>query len=269
MSFICGQTWQPRRIDRVIETYSTSTRPAKVMTDQGLAILKGMGNPAGDSALACEVVATELASAIGLRVANFAIVPLNLPVPMREHGTMRQGPAFVSSLLSGQTMGAQSLFQRLSRPGDIAKIVFLDSWVRNEDRFPPVGSLMTSGNLDNLFFTPAGAKFDLVALDHSHCFTLGNLCEEIGTLDVRDDTRVHGLFDEFRPFLTEAHVLSAAAAVKAVSMQQIEDILNLLPEEWGIGRSCRKMWADVIGHRAGLVAQALTTQLIGQLRLEL
>ncbi len=269
MSLICGQNWQPSRIERVIETFATSTRPAKVTTDQGVAILKGMGNPAGNSALACEVVATELANAIGLRVPNFAIIQLNLPIPMRDHGIMQQGPAFASSLLRGQTMGAKSLYQRLTRPGDIAKIVFLDSWIRNEDRFPPEGSFATSGNLDNLFFTPAGRKFDLVALDHSHCFTLGDLCEDIGTPEVRDDTRVHGLFEEFGLFLTEAHVLSAAAAVRGVSMQQIEDIINLLPEEWGIGRACRKRWADVIGHRARLVAQALTDELVNQRRLEL
>lgn len=269
MSLVCGQNWRPTRIDRVIETFATSTRPAKVTTDQGVAILKGMGNPEGDAVLACEVVAGELANAIGLRVPNFAIVPLNLPIPMQDHGVMRQGPAFLSSLLPGQTMGAQSLFRRISRPEDVAKIVFLDSWIRNEDRFPPRGPFLRPGNLDNLFFTPVGKKFDLVALDHSHCFTTGDLCEDIDGPESRDDARVYGLFDDFRPFLTEAHVLSAAAAVCEVTMQQIQDILNLLPEEWGVGQPCRNMWADVIRHRAALVAEVVTEQLLHQHRLEL
>lgn len=227
-----------------------------------------MGNPAGEAALACEVVAGELAHAIGLRVPDFAVVALNFPVPMRDYGDMRPGPAFLSRVLPGQTLGGPTPLKRLNRPGDIAKIVFLDSWIRNEDRFPPEGSFATSGNLDNLFFTPVRHGFEVVALDHSHCFTMGDLCDEIGSANVRDDARVHGLFDQFRPFLTEPHVQAAACAVAAVSHQHIGDILNLLPQEWAIGQDCRKTWAEVIRHRAGLVSTVLPARLLTQYRLD-
>lgn len=269
MTLACGSVWRPTRVERVIETFGTSTRPAKVMTDKGLALLKGMGNPAGDAALACEVVAGELAVALGLRVPAFAIASLNLPITMNDHGPMAIGPAFLSEWLPGQTLGAEALLNRITRPGDIAKLVFLDSWIRNEDRYPPVGGFNQAANWDNLFFTPAGRDFDLVALDHSHCFTLGDLCDEIGDHEVASDTAVYGLFPQFAPFLTEAHVMTAAAALAEVSGGLVDKIINQLPEQWGIGPACGAHWANVIRHRAALVAQALPAALLAQPSLKL
>src|SRR5262245_53584854 len=93
----CGSEWQPTLVKRVIETLRTSTRPAKVLTDEGNGFLKGMGNPAGLDALAEELVGTELARWIGLKTPPFAIVNVrDIEIPMIDRGYMRQGPAFIS-----------------------------------------------------------------------------------------------------------------------------------------------------------------------------
>ena len=45
-----------------------------VRTDAGDGYLKAMGNPAGEHALACELVGTQLAAWFGLPVFDFAII---------------------------------------------------------------------------------------------------------------------------------------------------------------------------------------------------
>jgi hypothetical protein len=98
----CGSTWRPRRIIRVIETISTSTRPAKVATDQGIGFLKGMGNPAGAISLATELVAGELARWLGLKTPEFAILGVvDLEIPMAGVGNMLNGPGFISREMKG------------------------------------------------------------------------------------------------------------------------------------------------------------------------
>jgi hypothetical protein len=98
----CGRDWQPSLVKRVIETYETSTRVAKVATDAGNGFLKGMGNPAGSLALASEVVVGELAVWLGLRVPPFAIVGTgDIQIPMMGRGDMLPGPAFISQEIEG------------------------------------------------------------------------------------------------------------------------------------------------------------------------
>ena len=120
------RNWKPTKVERVIETIRTSTRPAKVQTDCGIAFLKGMGNPAGNDALACELVAGELAQLIGLKVPDFAVVNLDLNISMDGLGSMTCGPAFVSRALTGSTGDdADTFLKKLARPSDIARLVLL------------------------------------------------------------------------------------------------------------------------------------------------
>lgn len=265
-----GQNWRPSRVERVIETLSTSTRPAKVMTDAGPAFLKGMGNPAGNDSLACEIVAGELAHLIGLRVPEFAIVPLELDIMMDGHGTMNRGPAFVSKALPGATGDGGDIFlSRLRRPQDVAKLVLFDTWIRNHDRYPPDGALHTEENLDNIFFTPVDRKFDLVALDHSHCFVEGELEDDLGAPSVHTDDRICGLFPEFQRFMHEVDVRHAASAIAAVNDTAVKEIIASVPHAWGPRRAMRDVWAEVIVARGRLIADAGMKKLIEQGRLAL
>lgn len=75
----CGRKWQPTCIERVIESFPTSTMVCKVATDKGNCFLKGMGNPSGNDALISELVCGELAAWIGLRIPDFAIIDFNGP----------------------------------------------------------------------------------------------------------------------------------------------------------------------------------------------
>lgn len=264
-----GRNWRPVTVERVIETFTTSTRPAKVMTDQGPAFLKGMGNPAGSDALACEIVAGELAHLIGLRVPEFAVIELDLTIQMVDRGPMVEGTAFVSRALPGATGdGGDTFLTRLRHPKDVAKLVLFDSWIRNHDRAPPNDALNYERNLDNLFFTPVARKYDLVALDHSHCFVEGELSEELGQPGVLTDERICGLFPEFQPFMDEAAVREAARTIGDVDEVAVREIVASIPAAWEVSRATREVWVDVILARSRLIAAVGVEKLLEQRRLE-
>ena len=248
----------------------TSTRVAEVMTDAGPAFLKGIGNPAGEAALASELVAGELAVLMGLRVPEFAVIELDMDIPMEGRGPMRHGPAFVSRRLEGAVGdGGDTFLRALSRPGAVARLVVFDTWVRNQDRCPPEGALDSEPNRDNLFFTPDGRKFDLVALDHSHCFVEGEMELEISQPHVRDDDRIFGLFPEFAPFIDERSVLAAVESLRQVDAASVRAIVASVPMAWGPSRQAREAWISVILARAELVAKFAPQKLLAQRRLEL
>ena len=75
-----GTHWQPNFIKRIHEVKGTSTRPLKVVTDCGVALVKYIGNPAGEEALISELIGGELANLVGLETPSFAIAPIALLV---------------------------------------------------------------------------------------------------------------------------------------------------------------------------------------------
>ena len=193
--------WRPTEVQRVVETFTTSTRPAKVITDAGPAFLKGMDNPQGNGTLACELVAGELARLLGLKTPDFAVLDLHLDIPMQGYGNMALGPAFVSRVLPGSTGSEDgSILKNLAAPGDISRLVMFDTWIRNADRWPPEDGIMAEPNFENLFFTPNGQKFEIIALDHSHCFVEIALDDELADPVVAFDERVYGLFPSFTAY---------------------------------------------------------------------
>lgn len=80
MTTLQKSTWQPTAIRHHIRSLPTSTGTMLVCTDAGDGYLKAMGNPAGEHALACELVGTQLAAWFGLPVFDFAIIHVTEPL---------------------------------------------------------------------------------------------------------------------------------------------------------------------------------------------
>lgn len=260
----CGQDWQPTSIDRVVQSLETSTRCVRTVTDQGTAFIKGQGNPAGAGALAAELVAAELAAWFGLVVPDFAIIQIaGLPIPMVGSGDMLPGPAFASRLLPGGADVGPVALSKLAVPADVSRLVLFDTWIRNGDRYPPVGSF-NDPNYDNLFFMPLGHQFRIVALDHSHAFVEGGLEDEIGLATVRHDARVFGMFPEFKPYMVEEHIVAGAVRLTSVEASFVDEIIASIPGEWGPSASARKKWATMIYERAMNVAALAPALLLEQ-----
>ncbi|WEJ57877.1 HipA family kinase [Devosia sp. FJ2-5-3] len=254
----------------MIETYPTSTLVSKVKTDAGIGYLKGIGNPAGTGTLACELVGSELAALIGLTIPPFAIVNVeDIEIPLKLGSFVGLGPAFVSKEVRAEpaTVG-DSFVSRLAKPQDPALLVAFDTWIRNFDRCPPNDYLDPTPKRDNLLFAPVGRKFDMIVLDHSHCFTEGDIETDIDAIDVNDD-RIYGLFPEFMPSLNDAALNAAIHSLSEVKDSDITDVLASIPAQWGITGATRSKWADVIIKRRDRVCETIRNGLINQTALEL
>jgi hypothetical protein len=266
----CGGQWRPTRIERVVETLRTSAGPAIVETDAGIAYLKGIGNPAGDVALASELVAGELARWFGLVTPDFAIVELDLDIPLRDGGLLQRGPAFLSRRVDGNVFdGTDRMLKKMNRVADISRLVIFDTWIRNHDRCPPADALDPAPNRDNLILAPRGRKYELVVLDHTHCFVEGDLEAAIVDRYAVEDDRIFGLFPEFERFITEAAVLEASAHLARLDRLCVQEIVSSLPPQWGISGPMRTNWVDFIVERARRVAASGPERLLRQGRLEL
>lgn len=252
----CGKGWQPTKVKRVIETLRTSTRVAKVATDEGIGFLKGMGNPAGLDSLACELVGTELARWFGLKTPPFALLRVNgVEIPMEGYGLVQAGPAFISNEIQGVTGdGGDAFLSRLENVSDITRLIVFDTWIRNGDRYPADEQQKEAvSNRDNIFFHPVGNKFHLVIFDHSHCFTEGTLADSLFDPFLLEDERIYGYFPEFRDYVNGPAVRAAIGRLRQMDQSIARAVIGSIPAEWEVSSRTRAQWAGVICDRAARV----------------
>ncbi len=261
----CGTNWQPSQLIRPVLQLPTSTKPLLVVTDAGDAVIKFMGNPMGYEALAFDLVGTELARWIGLKTPDFATMPVrDIPSDWCDAFDIENGPAFLSRYLPALTYeGGTTFLDRLADPDDIAKLVVFDTWVCNEDRYPPDiarGDLKV--NLDNLLFSrstadPRRQKFDLLAFDHTHAFS------DIGFAGLQDEAQilseaVYGLFPAFKPFLTQTAIDAATERLRQIDRAELWALLDAIPPEWGVTLKLKSV------RRAHLVAGGIKDKILFQ-----
>jgi hypothetical protein len=172
--------WEPTKITRVVDFLSTSTKPIMVETDDGLALVKYIGNPQGVHTLVAEYVAASLARLVGLPIPDFAIVYCP-EIEIERYGIVTvAGPAFASRWVSeaASFSPSSSLLENLRDKDIITILVAFDTWIRNFDRYFDAGQNANS-NLDNLLFVPDLRKSALVVIDHTHAFVEVSFDEEI------------------------------------------------------------------------------------------
>lgn len=265
----CGGEWQPTVITRVIEPILSSTCVVRVATDAGPAFVKGMGNPQGNESLALELVGTELAGLLGLRIPPFAIVQVaDLPIEMINGHLMHPGPAFASKALAGAPSDAGGTFlRRITNPQDIALLVAFDTWVRNVDRCPPPDYLDPTPKWDNLFFTPLKRRFEMVVFDHTHCFVEEDLDAGLVGPTFVEDPRIYGAFAEFIPMLDERALRHACLQITRVDAGAVMAIIGSVPAAWGPTAGTRARWAELIVERGKRVEEYLFARLVPQLQM--
>lgn len=263
----CGQDWQPTVIKRVIDRYASSTEVVQVATDAGNAYLKGMGNSQGDESLACELVGSELAVLVGLTVPPFAVVELqDLGIETISGRRLTMGPAFLSQAQEKTITGdpAGSCLPRLRGRGDLALMIAFDTWVRNPDRCPPPGHLIPDPNRDNVMFRSVDGWFELLAFDHTHCFTETDLETELEGTYFVDDNGVYGAFPEFMPYIGEAGLRSACNTIAGIDEEQVMAIIAAVPHRWGPSQAVRDRWVQQIINRAARVEEIVIPTLVNQ-----
>jgi len=262
----CGRHWQPTQILRVVERFQSSTSVVSVQTDDGLAFLKGMGNPAGDEALALELVGCELAAALGLEVPPFAVLQLEgISITTIGGNVLRDGPAFVSKAVRGMPGDPSGVLPKgLVNPEHICRLVAFDTWIRNFDRCPPRDHLDPTPKWDNLFFAFQDSRFRLTVIDHTHAFTEDELEYALQGTHFEEDPRVFGAFPAFERYVTERGIREASAAIRAIDVASVQRIVAAVPLPWGPTTALRSRWCEAIVARGQRIEQYLMDGLIAQ-----
>lgn len=257
--------WRPTMFVRFEQGLGTSMGTARIVTDAGPAFIKAMGNPEGLHALACELVATQLARWFDLPTLDYAVISLDAEfdeIPFLRGGFAASGPAFVTKAIRGHTWGGTTKeLESLVNPGDVSRLILFDTWLRNCDRHPP--DLERRGpNCDNVFLQglegPDDGKCRLIAMDHTHCFTCGrDLSHRVGHDDhVRDD-RLYGLFPGFRPLVRQEAVDSAVQRLRELESDLVRMIVETIPREWEVDTRSREALAEFLIRRADFVARTI------------
>jgi hypothetical protein len=243
-------------------------RTAIVQTDAGRAYLKGVGNPEGLHALACEYVGTHLARLFGLKTLEFAIIPITEgdEIPLGGNDFVQPGPAYVTKALVGAFPwgGKAESLKCLENAGDIPKLVVFDTWLRNVDRCPPADSIRRP-NYDNVLLSPIigmAGRYNLFAIDHTHCISNG---KEIGRwlcgIGYTKDDAVYGLFEPFKEYVTKPMMEDALKVLAELDRARIKAIIEDVPVEWDFGADQRKYLLDFIYDRIGYVSDNITRHL--------
>lgn len=277
MSTSSSSFWQPREILRQIDKHESGTQVVQVKTDLGNAYLKAMGNPQGKHALVREWVGSQLARWLGLPTFEFGIIDvkteeLEMLSFRRIDCKPAAGPAFISKADRGEPWsGSERELERISNKDDLTRLVILDTWLRNQDRYfeRPLPEKPRI-KYDNVFLSgeaPDGQVL-LRAMDHSDCFTNGKdiLKKNLGIAEVQDD-KLYGLFPAFRRFLDRGVANQVAERLRQMDRTTAETIVASIPEAWDVRASSREALADFIVQRAAYVADAIMTLLWPQLPL--
>lgn len=233
--------WSPTSINRFVRAFATSACTVVVETDADKGYLKAMENPEGPHILACELVATQMASWFGLPTFDFDIIEVTDidEIPFYDGTKAVPGPAFITRSESGDVWsGGQLQLKRLFNPQDISRLVVFDTWTLNCDRYsersPPKKPRINRNNVFLSEEAPDG-QFLLKAMDHTHCFTCGkSLTRKLAEIGMIRDERVFGLFPEFHAFLNRQHIRQAAADLKKITTAKMHKMTQLIPNQWDV-----------------------------------
>lgn len=253
----------PTEVTRFVKSLDTAAGTLVVETDAGPGYLKAMGNPSGPHALACELVATRLAETIGLPTFDYALVEVSEldELPFLGRGAAAPGPAFVTRAERGSTWGRDTgLLNRMSNPTDLSRLVCMDTWVRNPDRYGPGGNRV---NFDNVFFSMEveDDRVELRAMDFSHAFVNGrDLTRHIGDIGNVKDTNIYGLFPEFRKRLDRPTIVAVSKQLTELEAVAAEAV-GLIPAEWEVTQDTKDALIDFITRRAAFLADTLEDRL--------
>ena len=253
----------------------TSARTALVETDIGLGYLKAMGAPEGLHTLASEVVVTQLATWFKLPTFEWAIIRIDefSEIPFLDKlgnrtGQATPGPAFITKSEPGETWGGKArLLKLLVNPQDISRLVVFDTWVLNCDRHSvsqDASAHHRKPNRDNVFLSrnaPRG-RFLLKAMDHTHCLNCGrDWTRKLAQVDTIRDSRVFGLFPEFRNFLNRDTVREAVADLKKITNVPVAKMTEHVPKEWEVTREAMDAVIELIVGRAAYVADTIESRI--------
>lgn len=204
-----------------------------------------------------------MADWLGLRtfaVAQIAIAPDD-EIALGHDRSAEEGTAIAIRAESGAPWGGTGEELRaLVDPTELSRLVVLDTWLLNCDRYPP-DLTKRRPNHNNVFLSaeasPPG-KFLLTAMDHTHCFTCGReLNATLSQIDRVKDPRVFGRFPQFNEFLRREKVEDAAARLSGLPRSVVETAVVEIPADWQLSNDARARLCDLVCDRADFVGRTI------------
>jgi hypothetical protein len=257
--------WQPTKVREVIRVLSTSTEPVEVLTDAGRAYLKHPMNREGAHALACEWLGTRLAEEFGLRTFETTKIAYDAAAKIElSNGTANPAECFITKYVDGYPWnGSASHLQCLDYRDGLTSLVVLDTWLRNTDRRFVQGGQVHRNNSNVFFARVPGKKWcSLIAMDFSQLLVpLWPRFDLAMSDSLAADPQVFGLFQEFLPFLRRSPLLAAFDKMRGISGKDLLEIMEEIPDEWGIDEESRTATASFLVKRAAYVVESLLAKL--------
>jgi hypothetical protein len=251
--------WSPTAIKSVKRNnILSSTNPILILTDQGEGYFKALGNKEGPQVLACEYVGTSLAKLLGLAIFQYCIFHFSgyPEITFSDGSKAQSGKGFLTKAESGNSWdGSEKMLSKITNKDDITKLVCLDTWVRNQDRYYPRKNEKSRRNFDNVFLSKEIKNgIILKAFDFTHAFR-----EKIDVttkiVQTIDDQSIYGLFPEFQKYFNKDIAIKTCQKLKTIKQKQVQSIINDIPKEWEIDLSVREAWLKFIMDRANFLSE--------------
>ncbi len=249
--------WDATTIVGELRQLRTNSLVVVVETDQGQGYLKAAHAGGHPHDLVCELVGTELARFLGIATFDYAIIRVPEPAPFRLHGNPKIHPGYgyiTRSSPGDQWSGQLSELRRVGNVSDFGRMVALDTWTLNCDRYrPPAAGRAARVNYGNVYLArqeQPSRKLNLLAIDHGHCFkcdydlTPGYLASRV------IDRELFGLFPEYMRLARKDDALAAADQAASLQESELSAILDLVPKDWHFSASSRDALSGMILQRA-------------------
>jgi len=215
-----------------------------------------MNSGEAPGALVSEWIGYCLADLMGLTTFDYCIYDGSYSGLLDGQQLTLTGPMFCARWVDGHPWSGLGVdLQKLKNPGDIAKLIVLDTWLRNPDRKNPQNQ---KENLGNVFIEKSGADRPLIAMDFSLSLLvrLGLTSPATASMNV-SDASTFSLFDEFKPFIG-ASAQGAIEAMCGISHGSIQKIIQQLPDGWGTTPQQSKDLEDLLTARQQFLCKNLS-----------
>ena len=264
------ENWKPNAILSVEKVYGSSTSPILVDTDAGKGVLKLPAGCGGTERLVCEFVGSSLARWIDVPIPDFALIRVDADfVTMMcgiDEDLAEEADGFISKYEKAFPLTPSSL-QDVKNKDVFTRLVFLDTWIRNEDRYFKRTGKSSSRNTDNVFLVENGQTkkpYNVKAIDHSEAFR--DLSPEFepgkhfGERAIRAPA-VFGRFPEFDPHLDKDVAYQVADRLARIEVSEVQALFDWIPRSWKLNAKTRKAFVSFIVKRAAFVAETLPPKL--------
>jgi hypothetical protein len=272
--------WRPTSIFLPTEPVRTDTMPVAVGTDLGNAYLKPLWRPDSGNWLARELIGLRLAAGIGLEAPACCVYDLGAAEAPedRDGNSSQDGPALLIRAIEWVFWdGTPATLKLVSNKADIAALVVLDTWLRNTDRYPPVGIGLPApdanrANLQNVALSrdlERNHRFRLRAVDFNRTLDAERILDsqKLGT-DAVTDERIYGLFPAFGAAIRRGHLEQSIMRLEALPSETIRTVVKEVPETWWPSLSVRDATEAFLMQRREMVRskiESLLAPLLGWL----